>query len=208
LRGTLLVFKHKQNKPFVEQFTEEIFIFVEQQLNEQQKAAFSKALLHYIFQVFKFKNQEFKAFIKKIPKMTGVVSGSLYDRLVKEKMAEGMDKERAETVTEEILDKLAGEMTKGMIEAAKRKREIIRGEYKFLVRTIRKMTSKKFDAVTIAELLEKSVEEIQKIQKELKKESKIIATLKKKQTIPAIAKKLKVSKWLVETIHEINQKKK
>ena len=48
LRSTFLVFKHRDEKGFIEQFLQEIFIFVERVLDEHQKAAFVKALLLYI----------------------------------------------------------------------------------------------------------------------------------------------------------------
>lgn len=186
LRSTLLVFKHKNDRNAVEQFSKEMFIFVQEHLNAQQKEAYTKALLLYIFQVFKFDKATFNTFTKKLPKMTGIVSGSLYDRLIKEGMEKGIEKG----------------MEKGI------EKGMEKGQFKTLAIAIRKMTIKKFALPMISEILEKPVSEIKKIQKELKQETKILAALKKKQTIPAIAKKLKVSEWLVETLQEISKKKK
>lgn len=178
LRSTLLVFKHKNDRNAVEQFSREMFIFVQEHLNAQQREAYTKALLLYIFQVFKFDKATFNTFTKKLPKMTGIVSGSLYDQLIKEGMEKGIEK------------------------------GLRKGQFKLLAIAIRKMTIKKFKSSMIAEIVDKPVSEIKKIQKELTQETKILAALKERQTIPAIATQLKVSEWLVETIQELSEKKK
>ena len=66
LKSTFLVFKHKNEKEFIEQFTEEIFIFVNEELNLEQKMFFFRNLLTYIFSAFSFKKDEFKNLVKKI----------------------------------------------------------------------------------------------------------------------------------------------
>ncbi|MEM1121150.1 MAG: hypothetical protein AAGJ18_11930 [Bacteroidota bacterium] len=167
------LFKHKNDRAFVERFSRELFTFVGKHFNDQQKEAYTKALLLYIFQAFKFNRVDFRAFTKKLPKMTGIVSGSLYEQLINEGREEGL---------EEGLEK---------------------GRFINAVIAVRKMTIKKFDVAVIAELLDKKVNEIKKIQKELKQEGRIKTALKKEKAIPEIAKKLKVSEWLVEAIQEI-----
>jgi len=81
------------------------------------------------------------------------------------------------------------------------------GEYKKEVIAIRNMTLKKVSAVDIAEFLSLSLEYVQQIQKVLKKEPSIIAALAKKQLPTRIAKKMKVSVWLVEVIRDLQKGK-
>ena len=180
LRSTFLVFKHKNDKAFIEQNTEEIFIFVEQQLDSAIKTAFTKAMLLYIFKAFNFGKQEFQSFAKKLPKMTGIVSGSLYEQLIQEGMEKGIEKGVEQGKKEE--------------------------GYKKDVIAIRNMTFKKFSLTTIVEILGVKKEYVQQIQKGLKKEKRIIDALSKKQTPEQIAKQLKVSAWLVEVIQKLQIK--
>ena len=88
------------------------------------------------------------------------------------------------------------------------KKGIRKGDYKKDVIAIRNMTLKKFPLTTITEILGITKSYVQKIQKALKKEADILAALAKKQTPTAIAKKLKVSVWLVEVLQELKKKKK
>lgn len=92
LQSTFLVFKHTKDKSFIEEYSQEIFIFVEQELDEAQKMFYLRSLLKYIFEVFKFKKQEFRNFTTKLNNMTRRVAGNLYDQLVEEGMAIGMEK--------------------------------------------------------------------------------------------------------------------
>ena len=92
LQSTFLVFKHTKDKSFIEEFSQEIFIFVEQELDEAQKMFYLRSLLKYIFEVFKFEKQEFKDFTSKLNDMTHRVAGNLYDQLVEEGMALGAKK--------------------------------------------------------------------------------------------------------------------
>ena len=66
LRSTFLVFKHKNEKEFVEQFSEEIFIFVNERLDQDQKLAFLKRLMTYIFGAFSYEQKEFGNYVKKV----------------------------------------------------------------------------------------------------------------------------------------------
>jgi len=68
------------------------------------------------------------------------------------------------------------------------------------------MTLKKLQATVIAEFLSLPIKYVQQLQKELKKETNIVAALAKKQSPARIAKKLKVSKWLVEVLQELQKK--
>lgn len=92
LRSTFMVFKHKNDKTLLEQFSKEIFIFVEQELDEARKLSFLRSLLLYIFQAFRFEQKDFQAYTKKLPKMIATVAGSLYERLIHEGMKKGMEK--------------------------------------------------------------------------------------------------------------------
>ena len=82
-----------------------------------------------------------------------------------------------------------------------------KGKYKKEVITIRNMTLKKVSAVDIAEFLSLSLKYVQQIQKALKKEASIIAALAKKQLPAGIAKKMKVSVWLVEVVRDLQKNK-
>jgi len=81
------------------------------------------------------------------------------------------------------------------------------GKYKKEVVAIRNMTLKKVSAVDIAEFLSLSLKYVQQIQKVLKKEASIIAALAKKQLPTRIAKKMKVSVWLIEVIRDLQKDK-
>jgi len=78
--------------------------------------------------------------------------------------------------------------------------------YKKDVIAIRNMTQQKFEISMIALVLDITTGYVQQIQKDLKKEATIIAALAKKQSPARIAKRLKVSEWLVEVIQEIQKK--
>jgi len=80
------------------------------------------------------------------------------------------------------------------------------GKYKKEVIAIRNMTLKKVSAVDIAEFLSLSLEYVQQIQKVLKKEPSVIAALAKKQSPARIAKRMKISVWLVEVIRDLQKK--
>lgn len=92
LRSTFLVFKHRGDKTFIEQFSQKIFIFVESEMNHDQKMFFLRSLLTYIFRAFRYEQAEFKSYIKKLPEMIETVAGSLYDRLIEEGMEKGLEK--------------------------------------------------------------------------------------------------------------------
>ena len=81
-------------------------------------------------------------------------------------------------------------------------------EYKKDVIAIRNMTLKKLEPTVIAEFLSLTIKHVQQIQKELKKETSIFAALakKQKQSPAQIAKRLKVSEWLVEVLQEVQKK--
>jgi len=70
LKSTFLVFKHKNDKAYIEQFSEEIFIFVNETLDETQKLAFLRNMLTYIFGAFKYQKEEFQQYVQKISNMT------------------------------------------------------------------------------------------------------------------------------------------
>lgn len=92
LQSTFLVFKHTKDKSFIEEFSQEIFIFVEKELDEIQKTFYLRSLLKYIFETFNYKKQEFKDFTENLNDMTQRVTGNLYDQLVEEGMVIGMEK--------------------------------------------------------------------------------------------------------------------
>lgn len=161
----------------VKQFTEEIFIFVERVLSPKQREAFTKALLIYIFQVFKLNQEELKTFNKKVIKMTGIVPGSVYDKAIKKGIEHG-------------------------IEQGTKKGDFIR-----LVISIQRMTLKELDITFIAEINDISKEEVQTIQKDLQKSEAILKQLSKGKTISDIASKHKVSNWFIEAIRQINEKR-
>ncbi len=83
---------------------------------------------------------------------------------------------------------------------------ISKGIYKKEIIAIRNMTIKQLEIATIAEFLAITKDHVEKIQKELLMEAKILALLSKKQAVAKIAKKLKVSEWLVEVIGELKNK--
>jgi predicted transposase/invertase (TIGR01784 family) len=113
LRSTFLVFKHKNDKDFIEQFSQEIFIFVEQELNHTQKMSFLRSLLTYIFRAFRFEKEDFQAYAKKLPKMIETVAGNLYDRLIQEGIEKGMEKERIILHLEDKISLLSRLASKG-----------------------------------------------------------------------------------------------
>ncbi len=92
LRSAFLVFKHKNDKEFIEQFSQEIFIFVEEEMDEARKLFFLRSLLTYIFQAFRYEGKEFQDFTKKLPKMIEPIAGSLWNTLIQEGMEKGMEK--------------------------------------------------------------------------------------------------------------------
>lgn len=94
LKSTLLVFKHKEDKDFLYQFQEEIFIFVEQELDVEQKRLFLKAILTYIFTAFKFEKEEIEDYLKnlKTGDMVNFIKGSYADHLFTEGMEKGLEK--------------------------------------------------------------------------------------------------------------------
>jgi len=120
--------------------------------------------------------------------MTGIVSGSLYEQLIQEGKEKGIIEGKE----------------KGIIEGIKKGKK--EGEYKKNVVAIRNMTLKKFDLMTIVEILVIEKEYIRQIRKELKKEKRIITALSKNQRPKQIAKQLKVSVWMVEVIKELQTK--
>ncbi|HMQ47498.1 MAG TPA: hypothetical protein PKA00_08890 [Saprospiraceae bacterium] len=93
LRSTFLLFKHKNDKSFLEEFSEEIFTFVEsRELNEDQKLFFLKQLFFYLFSTLSFQPEEFLEFTKKLPAMTKTIANSLYDNLLQEGLEKGLEK--------------------------------------------------------------------------------------------------------------------
>ena len=80
-----------------------------------------------------------------------------------------------------------------------------KGKYKVEVIAIRNMTQYKIEISMMAFILDITIENIQEIQQELEKEVEIIIALDKKQTLVRIAKRLKVSEWLVEVLQELQK---
>ena len=94
LKSTLLVFKHKADKEFLYQFQEEIFIFVEKELDFEEKRLFLKALLTYIFTAFKFERDEIENYLGNIKAgdMVDFIKGSYADHLFTEGLEKGLEK--------------------------------------------------------------------------------------------------------------------
>ena len=90
LKSTFLLFKLGKEVTSPEQLSEEIFIFVKEVLDPDQKLTFLRQLVTYIFQAFKFKKEEFIQYTKKLPIMTQTIANSLYDSLLQEGMEKGL----------------------------------------------------------------------------------------------------------------------
>ena len=82
---------------------------------------------------------------------------------------------------------------------------IEKGIYKKEMIAIRNMTIKQLDVGTIAEFLAITNEHVETIQKDLLMETQILALFSKKHSVAKIAKKLKVSEWMVEVIGELKK---
>ncbi|PSR14968.1 MAG: hypothetical protein DA408_09230 [Bacteroidetes bacterium] len=91
LKSTFLLFKLGKEVKSPEQLSEEIFIFVREVLDPDQKLTFLRQLVTYIFQAFKFQKEEFIQYTKKLPIMTQTVANSLYDSLLQEGMEKGIE---------------------------------------------------------------------------------------------------------------------
>ncbi|MFK7979638.1 MAG: hypothetical protein AB8G86_06630 [Saprospiraceae bacterium] len=98
--------------------------------------------------------------------------------------------------------------TLALIKKEGREEGIEEGQYKKSITTIRNMTLKKLDILSIAEFSDNTIAFVKQVQNELKLEGKIKTLLTKKESPAAIAKKLKVSEWFVEVIRDLGKKKK
>jgi len=116
LRSTFLLFKYKDDKEAVMRESKEIFIFVEKELTEEQKRSFIKSLLTYIFKVFRFEQEEFRQYTKKIGDMVDYIAGSLYDQAVKKGEQKGMEKGMEKGIEKGI--------EKGMVKGSKREKKL------------------------------------------------------------------------------------
>ncbi len=103
LRSTFLVFSRKNDKIFLNQFSKEIFKFVEsKELDEDQKLYFLKQLITYIFRTYPYKKEEFQAFTQKLSAMTQTTTTSLWDLLLDEGFQKGIKKGIEEGIEEGI----------------------------------------------------------------------------------------------------------
>lgn len=103
LISTMLAFKHSGNKAGTWQVSRKMFKFVERtDLSKAEKEAFIRQLLIYLFSTLRFEQQEFSEFVKQLPAMTQILSGSLYEQLIEQGMQKGLQQGLQEGLQEGI----------------------------------------------------------------------------------------------------------
>ena len=121
LKSTFLLFKLSKDITSPTQLSEEIFIFVEDDLSHDKKLTFLRQLVTYIFQTFSFSKEAFSQYTKKLPIMTQTTANSLYDSLLQEGMekglAQGIEQGQLITTLEEHISLLTRMHEKGLAPA-------------------------------------------------------------------------------------------
>ena len=89
LPKTFLLFKYKNDKNYILENSAELFTFVKHELADEEKKRIIYALLRYIFELHRFKEEDVEVFTKKLDIMTQAIAGSYADTLRKQGKLEG-----------------------------------------------------------------------------------------------------------------------
>ncbi len=124
IRSAFLLFKYKNDKKYLLQNLQKIFIFEKREISEHDRKLFAASLLHYINAIFKFSKKEAMTFddmIEEAMEDQAYLPGSMIDQVItaRRELKEGLAKAKADN---EIAAAAAAE--KAEITAKKRAEKI------------------------------------------------------------------------------------